>query len=676
MSEAARVAENDLWAILRAAPNPFADHAVRSAHDPLGADVPSLHGEAFRALRELVERVRVEAKPRIQVVLGDPGEGKTHLLCRLRRMSEDSWRTDLPYALAVVAPLREPLRPFGHILREAACSLALPLPFIDPFGEQPASELERLGWLALAGAVDHLRVREGRFQDWGAERVPRFLASFVQRATAEWDTVGPIVADRGRSWADWQRIDPDVWRVLVRLPAETTRPGALGWLKGVEHADRENEGLPAAITGEDRAFRVLLSLANCPGTPLVLGFDQIEGVRRLGAQVVRQLFATLVELYNQRARLVMVVLCQTSIWPEVRDGLEQQIRERLEPPIRLRGLKPQEAIALAAARLAPVWRAGGVTPPEPTWPMSDGEITEQVAIHGYRTPRRIMMWMASRLGGEDEHAAPEPAARPELFSALLARERTSVFDRTLETRSSVARSAVHTVLDALARTGAQAWGARTLEAHAKPLRAQGECATIVTVERASVRRKVHIEATNSAHGGSVKAVVQRLARAVASKQTSVALLVREQSCPLPATAVGLIDSVPQVVVLWLSAEDMAALSAIEALVHACDDAAMPEVEAIELCARAGAALEVVARLVQAVFEPKPSLADDIDADVVRRIEELLTSKRTVVREGRLADLLGVDREQIAAAIDHLHERGAIGLTTDTMQRRVVYRKGS
>jgi hypothetical protein len=307
--------------------------------------------------------------------------------------------------------------------------------------------------------------------------------------------------------------------------------------------------------------------------------------------------------------------------------------------------------------------------------MSTQEITEQVTMHGYRTPRRILMWMAARIGTEMPHA-PEPPGKLDLFAELLVRERAGIFDRTVETRSSIARNALHLALDAMARTETQGWGLRVIEAKTKALRAEGECATVVTVERAGVRRRAHVEASNSSHGGSVKALVQRLARAVASKQVSVALLLREQSSPLPAAAAALVDSAPQVVVVWLTGEEMAALAAVEGLSNACGDAEMTEIEALAHCARVGAELELMGRIGQAIFEPKPEPGESIDPDVVRRIEELLSSKRTVIREGRLVDMLGVDREQVAAALDHLHERGAIGLTTDTLHRRVAFRRGS
>jgi len=667
-----------LEAVLRQSPNPFADSTVRGAHDSVAVDVPDLHAEPYRRIRELIERVRLEARPRIQVVLGDPGDGKTHMLWRLRKLSEDSWRTDAPIALASIAPLREPGRPFAHIYREAAASLSNPLPYIDPFGEQPASQLERLGWLVLAGAVAHLAAREGRFPDWGAERVPRFLASFVQRAMSDWDQAGPIILERARSWAELQRIEPDVWRVLGRIPSEPTRAAALSWLRGAVLDDRDlaRWGFPPSVDGEDRAFRVLTSLCNCPGTPVVLGFDQIEGVRRLGVEAPRQLFAALVELFHQRARLVCIVLCQTSVWPEIRDKLEQQIRDRLEPPIRLRGISAAEALALCSARMAPVWKDSGHEPPFATWPVPASEITGVVDSQSCRTPRQVIRWMAERLGadGPAVSALPEPPAPPEsVFDLHVVRERAAVFDRTPESRASIARTAVHLAMDALAASGLDAQGVVVREVKTRSLRTEGEGATVAVLEYGSQKHKVHIEATNASHGGSVKALAQRLARAVASKQATRALLLREQNSPLPAAAATLIDSVEQVGVAWLMAEEVALLAAFESFAHATQGEESPE-EAIRSCARQAAGLQLIARILRAPFETAAIPPPSADPDLVHRIEEVLASRRTVIREVRLADMLGVPRQEVARALDHLYERGVIGLTSDAGMARVVYRR--
>ncbi len=675
--------EEALRTALRRSPNPFAESTVRDPHDTVPVDVPDLHAEPFQKMRELIERVRLEARPRIQVILGDPGEGKTHLLWRLRKLAEDSWRTDLPIALASVAPLRDPGRPFGHIYREAAVSLSNPLPYIDPFGEQPASPLERLGWLVLAGAVAHLASREGRFPDWCADRVPRFLASFVQRAVSDWDQAGPIVADRARSWADLQRIDPDVWRILARLPAEPTRAAALSWLRGAMLDDRDLSrwGFPPCIDNEDRAFRVLTSLCNCPNTPLVLGFDQLEGVRRLGVEAPRQLFAALVELFHQRARLVMIVMCQTSVWPEIRDRLEQQIRDRLEPPIRLRGISPAEALALCSARMRPMWSQAGIEPPFLTWPVPGSEISGAVDAQTCRTPRQILRWMASRIGTDTATAeapsldAPPSPPAPDAFEQHLLRERATIFDRTLESRASIARAAVHLALDTLASSGTPAHGVTVAEVRTRSLRTEGEGATVAMLELGVEKHRVHIEATNGAHGGSVKALAQRLARAVASKQATRALMLREQSNPLPAAAATIVDSVDQVSVAWLLAEDVAVLAAFESFAHACRAEESPQ-DAIRECALLAARLEVFGKLLRAPFQAAEVLDDSADADLLRRIEDLLSSRRSVIREARLADMLGVPRDQVARALDLLQERGVIGLTTDSGMKRIAFRRNA
>jgi hypothetical protein len=137
-----------------------------------------------------------------------------------------------------------------------------------------------------------------------------------------------------------------------------------------------------------------------------------------------------------------------------------------------------------------------------------------------------------------------------------------------------------------------------------------------------------------------------------------------------------VDSAPLVVPVWLTGEDVVALAALEALSHGCNDAEMTELETLEQCARVGATMELLSRIGQAVFEPKPQVGESVDPDVVRQVEELLSSRRTVIREARLVDILGAQADQVAAAVDHLFERGVIGLTTDTLQRRVVFRRPS
>ena len=76
----------------------------------------------------------------------------------------------------------------------------------------------------------------------------------------------------------------------------------------------------------------------------------------------------------------------------------------------------------------------------------------------------------------------------------------------------------------------------------------------------------------------------------------------------------------------------------------------------------------------AVFETTAVPPASADPDLVQRIEEGLASRRTVIREVRLADMLGAPRDQVARALDHLYERGLIGLTSDAGMARVVYRR--
>ena len=66
--------------LARAAPNPFGDWVLRNGFEPPPWDVPEIHAEERRKLRELIESVRLSGQLAIQVVTGEPGDGKTHLL--------------------------------------------------------------------------------------------------------------------------------------------------------------------------------------------------------------------------------------------------------------------------------------------------------------------------------------------------------------------------------------------------------------------------------------------------------------------------------------------------------------------------------------------------------------------------------------------------------------------
>ena len=120
---------SELDRLLERQPGPFSDAVLPDAYRDT-PDVPEIHGHARERMQALIGESRAEGTTRVQVITGDPGEGKTHLLAWLRRRSEDSWRLpgDVKFALAPIAPLRASERPFHHFLQEAVGHLGRTLP--------------------------------------------------------------------------------------------------------------------------------------------------------------------------------------------------------------------------------------------------------------------------------------------------------------------------------------------------------------------------------------------------------------------------------------------------------------------------------------------------------------------------------------------------------------------
>ncbi|MDR1650081.1 MAG: ATP-binding protein, partial [Synergistaceae bacterium] len=102
--------------------NPFFSGIASDPWDNSDPDVPSLNQEAYRHLCELVlAKSRNPNGALAGLVLGETGMGKTHLLKRLLRYIR---RNGIETVFVSVHPLRDPLRPMRHLLREIALDLS------------------------------------------------------------------------------------------------------------------------------------------------------------------------------------------------------------------------------------------------------------------------------------------------------------------------------------------------------------------------------------------------------------------------------------------------------------------------------------------------------------------------------------------------------------------------
>src|SRR5216684_708317 len=220
----------EMEALARSAPNPFLDSVLRNGFEEPSADVPEIHAAQRARLRELIADVRRTGRLAIQVITGEPGDGKTHLLATLRAEAERSW-------LAA--------------------------------GDETATD--------AAAAM-------------GTLEFAKFPRTLTLALTECWSRLEPALLAHGSRLPGFTPdvVDPEVWSILCRLPRPKLQPLVLRWLGGHSLPEEDLAAIGAAepLEGENRAFLALSSLLHLSDVPIVLGFDQLEGVHRLGEEAV------------------------------------------------------------------------------------------------------------------------------------------------------------------------------------------------------------------------------------------------------------------------------------------------------------------------------------------------------------------------------------------------------
>ena len=425
---------SDAVALLATVANPYSHGRMDSAWEALDADVPTVHRDAFDRCVALAEDVARDHQSHGAVLSGQPGAGKTHALARLQRHVVERERGWFVY----VRPMTGPDRFFRHLLHALTGDVLRP-----PHGRVTVSQLEVALARHLMAQVDAPAHSVNGWWETARARYPspEDLLDFLRTAVA------PIT--------DALQLDEHVSRVVVHLGARLHRPQARAWLMGraITEDDCARLGVAGSLDDEaaaEEAVATLLSLAG-PGFPVVLAFDQIEGLQRTREDKAGLMaFAHGVDRVFSRARNVAALTCaQVAFVDDLRQAVGRalftgRLAERGE--FSLAPLNTVEALALARqraatstsvqqVRLLQQWRhpaAPGVA--DPLWPLLASEV-EVLAVQS-PTPREIIFacrekFEERRLAGGATGAPTIPPTPVESFetvwaSAVDREERTPV----------------------------------------------------------------------------------------------------------------------------------------------------------------------------------------------------------------------------------------------------------
>ncbi|MBF0213834.1 MAG: hypothetical protein HQM00_09780 [Magnetococcales bacterium] len=330
--------------------NPLASVAASPPWETRLVDVPEINRLPFEGITRLLGQIAQEpGEPLAALVLGEVGNGKSHLVSRLRiACQHGSW----PGEFALVTPPESGTMPYRYLLRELADSLRHPLE-----GMEMLSAWHRLAALLIAEGPDPAASRSKK-----AKAVEKILKTMQQRKKipARW-------WKKLRDAPFLDRMPPlthDLLEILIRwMPGSpVARREAFSWLRGEVRAcdllpARLDRSSSSAEALEEQAQGLLMALGAILARfhrPLLICFDRMEDLRTPGQNAAMDLMLTF--LVDRMAATLPVVFARGQFWEELRlERWNAQTVGRMESNrFEMTGCSRAEAESLVCGRLEAV----------------------------------------------------------------------------------------------------------------------------------------------------------------------------------------------------------------------------------------------------------------------------------------------------------------------------------
>jgi hypothetical protein len=718
-SEGAPQATEDLApleAILAKSPSPFSDAVLPNAFRET-PDVPAIHAAARERCLALIHEARQTGRTAVQVITGDAGEGKTHLIAWLRRQSEEGWRKGTAggrFALTVIPPLRSLARTRHHILQEVVRQLSIRLPGDIHVDEATDTPIEIVLWRALL-AVTKLLVGDrstpaelrARLEDVASENPDKHLSFCVEQLKHVWKTIGSAFVDAALRLPELAAADREVFRVVARFPegGEPERTAIVDWLGGASLSSERLDGLGTSLVLDEepeatRGLLTLLALGQLATTPVALAFDQIEGTARLGPDAVSTFLDAIAQLYNDAPGTVLFVFCQAQLWPTLHQQAAGGVRDRLDDAgvVHLKGLTTEEALALVETRMKHFWDGTGVRPTNCLLPLARGQVRAIVQREGLRTPRAVIRYFQAFLRETPERRVsftpPSPLPPADVvrrkLDALIEEERHTA--RPPDARAALTQSITEEILAQASASARLVKGARVEEVTRHRASKTAIEGLRVVLRSGDDCKRVYLETSNTQNGKSAASTVKRLADVLTADQADVALLVREEAFPLPPAARKmLIELTPRGAMLRLAEGEVAPLAAIESLLNAAAARDLPvdRKTALDIAVQhLESALTIGDRVVEEAFsaaapsknvsdrgsEEKPERPSIDPMELESHLEAILDylrRERAFEPAAQLASTLRISIESVDTALGQLSARRLVDVVTDRNRSPVV-----
>ncbi len=423
--------------------NPFTSNAATS--DPWNngfPDVTSINRRAFEEICTLIERKAVHPRePLAGLILGEAGEGKTHLLRRILLTCQNSTP---PSLFVFIKPLLNPHRPLHHLLQEIVLSLSK-----KSEGEDDFSQFERL----VAEIIrDYVRFRITQCPQDSTPNNKRFLERFeadvfhifnIEKVRSR--SMEGIISEKVRA-GSMEIIEKEAVTYIHSQVPETNKrfldvvfqyktPKKQGlirdWIRGdsLDEAGCTEIGVSPrdGLSDEEReqeARKMILTLGALftrYHLPMVLCFDQLDNL--IHPDLIAGFAGMIHLLVNDAANMLPLAFIRADSWNERFNTFKDRaFSDRLESnKLTLSGCSRSEAEELVSRRIEQYFNPGTKETLAITeWLLSQME-KKLVGIH---SPREVILFANQII----RNASGEPLSKVPTVSESMAAEYRTAYE--------------------------------------------------------------------------------------------------------------------------------------------------------------------------------------------------------------------------------------------------------
>ncbi|MEO5376440.1 MAG: FtsK/SpoIIIE domain-containing protein [Magnetococcus sp. DMHC-6] len=326
--------------------NPFASTAAADPWEERLTDVPSINRASFEGVNRLLHQLGQHPKePLAALVLGEVGNGKTHLMARLRQSCHQTTHHS-PFAW--ISPPESGREPYRYLLREITDSLLHTV--------NGLTDWQRLAITLIAeNRHPNATPTENKQQ---VDKIQNQIHSGQARPKRCWKKMQAGLT-RWMSPQERAVVQMIVW--MIGSP--TLRRTASEWLRGdIVHPKRlpspfslhqDRSGFTSEQM-EEEARTILISIGRIVSRchlPLLICFDRLEELRTPAQDVAMDVILTF--LVDRMDGVLPVFFARGQFWEGLRLRLNAQTVSRLESNrFEMTGCSRSEANELIYCRLA------------------------------------------------------------------------------------------------------------------------------------------------------------------------------------------------------------------------------------------------------------------------------------------------------------------------------------